>query len=113
MLDQTSQMEQIDQYRRWADQDVREHTTIDLPQVARQQRVLGNQLVLAEFAIDECDIAVFIELGAAQFERVVRLDDPAQSHAVVEEARQRRQIVGSQVLRRAARGSQFTPKTFA
>ena len=65
MLDETSQMQQVDQDCRSPDQNMRQHTAVDLAQVSREQRVLRRQLALAKLAVDQRDISILVELGTA------------------------------------------------
>lgn len=47
---------------------MRQHGAVDLPQIPRHERVLRDQLLLLELAIDQHDVAALIEFRAAEFE---------------------------------------------
>lgn len=56
---------------------MRQDRTVDLPQIARHERIFGNQLLFLELAVDQHDVSVPIKLGAAKLQIRARLDIPA------------------------------------
>jgi hypothetical protein len=56
---------------------MRQHGAVDLPQIARHERIPRDQLLLPELAVDQNDIPGPVELSAAQLELCAGLDVPA------------------------------------
>ena len=77
MLDQTSDVQQVYHDCARPDQYMRQHGAVDLPQIARHERVLRDQLLLSELAVDQHDISAPVEFGAAQLQLRAGLDVPA------------------------------------
>jgi hypothetical protein len=116
MLDQTPDVQQVYHDRARPDQYMRQHGAVDLPQVARHERVLRDQLLLPELAVDQHDVSAPVKLGAAQLEFCAGLDVPASYAAgIVQEVLEgEKPIVAESLGGCCARSSsQSSPEGFA